>query len=371
MAIHRRSSGCRVAWRAVAGLVLALLMPPALAEMAPLTLGEATLSAAELAVARPAAASPTAAKKSPPASRYERCKAWLRDTFVREEDLAKYGLKPDEDWQAKPDDRDIVVLVHGFNSSAERSEALLLSVREAGYPCAMFNYPNDDQLDKAAALLSRELNAFAAIHPQRKLTLLTHSAGGLVARKCVEDPALDPGNVSKLILIAPPNHGSVLARAAIGMDLCEHGWRFGRGGMRAAIADGMCEMRVDLQPCSEFLARLNAHGINRDVRYTILLGTGGRVSQWEMDASRYALRKCASRMPQFMRERALRFDTKLAEFDEIIAGRGDGAVAIRRARLDGVKDTVLLDFEHLTVTGPPETSAIRRVHEVVLDRLGR
>jgi hypothetical protein len=36
-----------------------------------------------------------------------------------------------------------------------------------------------------------------------------------------------------------------------------------------------------------------------------------------------------------------------------------------------VKDTVLLDFEHLAVTGEAKTSAIREVHSAVLERLGR
>lgn len=304
-------------------------------------------------------------------SRYERCKAWFKATFVTEEDLAKYGLKLDADWKEKPVEHDVIVLIHGFNSTSQRNEALMKTVREAGYPCATFNFPNDDELNKAAALLSSELYEFAALHPDRKVTLLAHSAGGLAARACIEDPALDPGNVHKLIMIGTPNHGSVLARAAIGMDVCEHGWMIGRGGMRAAIADGMCEMRADLQPCSEFLTRLNALGLNKNVEYTLLLGTGGRVTQSEMDASRYAFRQCAKPLPQFLEDKALRFDKKLAELDEIIAGRGDGAVAVRRARLDGVKDTVLLDFEHLSVTGEPDSSAIRQVHEVVLERLGR
>jgi pimeloyl-ACP methyl ester carboxylesterase len=330
------------------------------------------LSANHLHAAEPTrsvAAKPVEAKA--PLSRYARCKAWFKSAFVTEADLAQYGMKLDADWETKPVECDVVVLIHGFNSTSQRNGALIKAVRQAGHPCATFNFPNDDELNTAAALLSRELHRFSALYPQRRVTLLAHSAGGLAARACIENRALDPGNVHKLIMIGTPNHGSVLARAAIGMDICEHGWMFGRGGLHAAIADGMCEMRVDLQPCSEFLTKLNARGLNEHVQYTLLLGTGGSVTQWEMDASRYAFRQCAKPLPQFLEDKALRFDKKLAELDEIIAGRGDGAVAVRRSRLDGVKDTVLLGFEHLSVTGEPTTSAIRRVHEVVLERLAR
>ena len=81
-----------------------------------------------------------------------------------------------------------------------------------------------------------------------------------------------------------------------------------------------------------------------------------------------ALHAC---LPQAIKRCVAHYDEKLAQLDELITGKGDGPVAICKGRLNGVKDTVLLNFEHLTVTGPTETSAIREVHEVVLDRLGR
>ena len=71
------------------------------------------------------AAEPKTQTSTPPArqlSRFERCKAWVKATFVRQEDLAKYGITLDEGWETKPEQRDVVVLVHGFNSSARKTK---------------------------------------------------------------------------------------------------------------------------------------------------------------------------------------------------------------------------------------------------------
>ena len=46
--------------------------------------------------------------------------------------------------------------------------------------------------------------------------------GGLVARAMLEDPEFDSGNVTKLIMVAPPNQGSLLARVGYGTDLLDH-----------------------------------------------------------------------------------------------------------------------------------------------------
>ena len=46
--------------------------------------------------------------------------------------------------------------------------------------------------------------------------------GGLVARACLEEARLAPGNVDRLIMVSPPNHGTNLALFAVGTDLWEH-----------------------------------------------------------------------------------------------------------------------------------------------------
>jgi pimeloyl-ACP methyl ester carboxylesterase len=226
-------------------------------------------------------------------------------------------------------------------------------------------------LHESAELLSAELREFRRQHAGRKVAILAHSMGGLIARECVEDPALDPGNVRKLIMIAPPNQGTLLAKVSFGTDLWEHAWG-GQGSpmkrFRASVTDGMAEAIEDLEPGSEFLTRLNARDRNPNVRYTILLGTAATMRPRDMKTVRTTMNKTCGRIP-FAGNCVKRCDTYLADLDEVLIGKGDGVVAVKRGQLEGVEDTVLLEFGHLSVTGPADRRAIREVHEAVLSRL--
>jgi len=300
------------------------------------------------------------------------CKSWFRFCAVDQQDLRHYGLRLDRGWQQTPVEHDLVVYLHGYNSTPQRSGALLKAVRAAGLPCASFAYPNDHALDASARLLAGELAEFAASNPQRKVSILAHSMGGLVARACVENPELDPGNVRRLVLIAPPNAGSEMAHLAVGADLWEHcvdghdlrPWR----QWKASIVDGLGEAANDLKPGSHFLARLNRRGRNPRVRYTVLLGNGASVEPEEMETACRRIEKYTSRIP-WVRGQGQRLSACLDDLDEIVAGRGDGVVAVKRGRLPGVVDTLVLNFDHLSVVGPPESTAVRWVHRIVIDRL--
>ena len=50
-----------------------------------------------------------------------------------------------------------------------------------------------------------------------------------------------------------------------------------------------------------------------------------------------------------------RLDRYLADLDEVVEGKGDGAVAVKRGRLEGVSDIEVLDFDHLDFSGPAKT----------------
>ncbi len=152
-----------------------------------------------------------------------RCtRQWIRSQLVSADDLRHYGLYIHCDLATAPPDLPMVVFIHGFNSTPDRNQPILNPVREAGFPTAMFAYPNDDKIERSAALLSHELKRVARCFPSRDVALVTHSMGGLVARASVEDPGLDPGNVKRLVMIAPPTHGTRLASFATGTDLYEY-----------------------------------------------------------------------------------------------------------------------------------------------------
>jgi len=66
-----------------------------------------------------------------------------------------------------------------------------------------------------------------------------------------------------------------------------------------------------------------------------------------------------------------RVDSWLADLDEVIDGRGDGVVALKRGRLKGVKDTVVRHFSHLSFNQSPLTGEAELVLEDMMERLSR
>lgn len=302
-----------------------------------------------------------------------RFQAALRERLTTETIRARYGVKFSQDLGEV---RRAVVHVHGFNSCPETAAYLIEPAQGLRLPVGAFAYPNDQSLAASALLLSAELKALSTRYPGLQIALVTHSMGGLVARSCIEDPQLDPGNVDQIIMVATPNHGSLLARYAVATDLWEHwlgrrkGWPWTR--TRDAIVDGLGEAAIDLTPGSEFLVTLNNRPRNPRVAYTLLLGSGGTVTAAEVAWARD--RACRTLNGIRARRTAACVNDYLSELDEIVAGRGDGVVALKRARLAGVDDTVVLPFGHLEIVcaasdRAPASEAVLAVRKIICDRL--
>jgi hypothetical protein len=193
-----------------------------------------------------------------------------------------------------------------------------------------------------------------------------------VARACIEDSLYDPGNVARLIMVAPPTHGTLIAHFAVGTDLWEHWLSRDDGGpwrrTRDAIVDGLGEAADDLCPDSEFLQVLNARPRHPRVRYTILLGTGALIEEPQLMWIRESVCDGLAEMPGGDRC-AERLDAILSDIDELVEGKGDGVVAVKRGRLDGVSDTVILPFGHLSVAGEAKSEVAQTVQRAILARV--
>lgn len=299
-------------------------------------------------------------------------RAWLRRKIVCESDLEMYGLRLEDGWERADPTKPVVILVHGFNSTPQQNAALMLPIHAAGFPCGTFAYPNDYVLLKSAQMMSSELHRFAARFPHRQVILVCHSMGGLVARACVEDSLYDPGNVERLIMIAPPTHGTIIAHFAVGTDLWEHWISRRQGGpwqrVHDSIVDGLGEAAEELCPQSIFLRELNSRPLNPHVRYTVLLGTGARLSEGQARWIRESICDSLAKIPG-ADTTAKGLDAILADIDELVEGKGDGVVAVKRGRLDGVADTLIMPFGHLAVTGEPSNESLRDVQHAVLERV--
>ncbi len=306
-----------------------------------------------------------------PCQRY-RARSWLRQRIVREADLERYGLCLDDDWQRAPAHRPVIILIHGFNSGPEQNAALMKPIHEQHFACGAFAYPNDHTIAASAQLLSAELKKFAARYPERRIALVCHSMGGLVARACIENALYDPGNVGRLIMIAPPTHGTLIAHFAVGTDLYEHWLARREGGawrrVRDSIVDGLGKAADELCPGSEFLGDLNSQPLNPRVRYSILLGTGAHLNGAQVAWIRESVCDSLAKVPGADGS-AERLQKILDDIDELVAGRGDGIVAVKRGRLDGVADTLVMPFGHMSVTGEPRDEVLREVQLTILQRV--
>ena len=289
-------------------------------------------------------------------------------------DGESFGLQLPDGWQRTDESDSLVIVVHGFDSSSLRFQTLVNAFQKVGLTSGIYSYPDDQPIADSAMQLSTDLKVLASEHPKRTIALVTHSMGGLVSRAVVEDPELDPGNITKLIMVAPPSHGSLLANFAFGLDILDHAFSKSQRGdvsrFYAAVADGMHEAAVDLRPGSQFLRRLNARPRNPNIRYSIFLGTGGRFTQERLENLRRQL-KTAQRQSDVAGLFTTKLDEILADLDEVVMGKGDGVVAVKRGRLEGVKDTVVLNFTHLVALQKENQLVGHELYESVLARLRR
>jgi pimeloyl-ACP methyl ester carboxylesterase len=286
---------------------------------------------------------------------------------------SRYGLFLDEDWQQRASGRPLIVIVHGYGSSAEEFEALRGKLRDTGLATAVFSYPNDAKLALSGRELASALRAFERRYPDRRLVLLAHSMGGLVARVAIEDPNTGiVQNIDKLIMVATPNHGSNLARVPVSLDIWQN-WLDGEPDtvktvFFESVLDGLNEARFDLQPESGLLARLNGLPRNPDVRYSLLLGNRGPATGEQLDELRRVIIE-SQETNVALRALGPRLGTLLEDLDELVDGLGDGAVAVERGRLDGVEDTIVLDFNHGLITSELTDASSNRLVAEILTRL--
>jgi pimeloyl-ACP methyl ester carboxylesterase len=296
----------------------------------------------------------------------ERLPDWQRrldDLAGRAEREAKrrmrYGLFARSSYRPNDPGRPTVCLVHGLNSSSRGFVHMVGPLEEAGYGVVAFDYPFNRPLEESCARFRRDWEQFRRARGEtRPWAIVTHSMGALVARGLVEDPTVPAAGVSTLILIAPVNQGSSLARAQTLRQWVE-GAQAVKGGPRAPadplayLGDGLGEAAGDMLPGSTFLTALNARPRKAGVAYHILAGDAGFVpleTRRRIEGQLVALRQQRGLLAGLGK---LVSRDVLAQLDELCDGTGDGCVAVERTRLDGVADHVTIHANHAELIRAP------------------
>lgn len=93
------------------------------------------------------------------------------------------GLSPETRWPRAGERT--AVLVHGINPDHADLDALAGDLHARGYTVLRFVYDDSDRLDASAGQLARGIEALATERGIKRLAVVAHSMGGLVARRAL------------------------------------------------------------------------------------------------------------------------------------------------------------------------------------------
>jgi pimeloyl-ACP methyl ester carboxylesterase len=285
----------------------------------------------------------------------------LRELADRATEAARrrelYGMRSLPSYRPNDPARPTICLVHGMNSSSGGFVHMIPWLEEAGYGIVIYDYPFNRRLDESCVEFARDWAAFRRQGGDAlPWSIVAHSMGALLARSLVEDDATWSRDVSSLILIAPVNQGSNLARVQTVLQLMNglqsiHEKKTSRAMMH--LSDGLGQAAQDMLPGSAFLTRLNRRPRRKGLPYHIIAGDVGvlaRDARAQIEAQVNVLNRNSGLFGRLTQAAT----TDLPEIlDELTDGTGDGCVAVKRSRLEGVADPVVLHANHAELIRAP------------------
>lgn len=104
-----------------------------------------------------------------------------------------------------------VVLLHGLGANRFVMTRLATYLDAQGYRVANWGYRSiRDSIESHAQVFQKRISDFLSHHRCDRLHVVTHSMGGIVARRAFSIGR--PGNLGRFVMLGPPNSGSHIAR---------------------------------------------------------------------------------------------------------------------------------------------------------------
>ncbi len=265
----------------------------------------------------------------------------------------------------------VALLIHGLDEPGGIWDDLAPALAAEGHGVVRFDYPNDQSIGESADLLLEALADQRALGA-RRVAIVAHSMGGLVARDALTRPDAPAGvaDVERLITVGTPNHGAPLAgmrwvaetREFVATLLCppEHRPR----APFSVLTDGDGAAGRDLKPGSAFLSELNARRLPEHLDVTIIAGVWAPIEREELEDTLARALRWIPWSERVLPERP--FETLAASTERAALKLGDGAVPLDSTPLETVTDHVVLEAHHRSLLRGANAPAIG----VILDRLG-
>jgi hypothetical protein len=270
----------------------------------------------------------------------------------------KYGMHALKSYRPNDPARTTLCLVHGVNSGSGGFVHMVPHLEAAGYGLVVYDYPFNRGLEASTRQFTRDWQAFRRANGEkRRWAVVAHSMGALVSRGYVEGPEY-ADDVASLVMIAPVNRGSHLARTQTFLQLLDtfqlRGGRRSSTDAMAHLGDGLGEAAADMTPGSPFLRALNARPRRSGVPYHIIAGDVGVISKsarQQIEAQAAVARNQGGLIGGLTR---LAGGNDLSDrLDELADGTGDGCVSVARTRLSGVPDPEVIHANHAELIRAP------------------
>jgi pimeloyl-ACP methyl ester carboxylesterase len=268
-----------------------------------------------------------------------------------------YGMHTLKSFRANDPARPTVCLIHGLNSSSRGFVHVIPLLEAAGYGIVVYDYAFNRRLDESCTAFARDWASFRRNSQDRlPWAIVAHSMGALLARALVENDATWAHDVSSLVMVAPVNQGSQLAKVQTIVQISS-GLKAinGKDATKAmlSLSDGLGQAAEDMLPGSAFLKSLNRRRRRAGLPYHILAGDRGFLTREGRDQLEGRLELVIRNAGVFGRlTRAATADLPEV-LDELSDGRGDGCIAVERTRLEGVADHVTIHANHVELVRGP------------------